>query len=133
MVKKCIHTKSTRGHLSSGSLCSSGEGWCSRCGQGEGDGETSRAEKHSEMEEARGIRASHHLQLETGELPAGHQKCQRVRVGGAAGGEEHDGQELGFSHPHRGERAWRTDVQGLWQLASHSDCLVINLGGILRG
>ena len=117
--------------LLSGSLCSRGEGWCSRCGEGEGAGTTSRAEKHLEMEEARGILTSHHLQLQAGELRAGHQKCQRVRVGGAASGEEHDGQELGLSRPHRGERAWKTDVQGLCKLSQHSDCLVLNLGGIL--
>ena len=83
------------------------------------------------MEEARGIRTSHHLQLQAGELRAGHQKCQRVRVGGAASGEEYDGQELGLAHPHRGEPAWRTDVQGFLQLSQHSDCFVLNLGGIL--
>ena len=105
---------SIRAHFSSGPLCSSGEGWCSRCGQGEGASETSRAEKHFEMEEARGIRASHHLQLKAGELPAGHQKCQRVRAGGAACGEEYDGQELGLSYPHCGERAWRTELHGIF-------------------
>ena len=83
------------------------------------------------MEEARGILTSHHLQLKAGELRAGHQKCQRVRVGGSASGEEYDGQELGLAHPHCGERAWRTDVQGLYELSQHSDCLVLNLGGIL--